>query len=69
MATFIEATRIKNSLKIRLSQKSWFKSISIEYKENDGFCLVVYTGVINDIVKKFVPHYIDNVDILLDLKK
>jgi len=69
MATFVDANRIKNSLKMSLSQKSWFRCLGVEPKENEGFCVIVYASVINDIVKKFVPHYINNVDIILEIKK
>lgn len=68
MATFMEATRVKNSLKMKLSQQSWFRTIGIEYKSSDGFCVVVYTDKIDDMVKKVVPQLHEDVDIILETK-
>ena len=69
MATFMEATRIKNSIKMKLSQKAWFNAIRIEYKSgNSGYCVVIYVDKINDEVKRFIPSSKEGVDILLESK-
>lgn len=67
MKTFKEANSARTALKIQLSCFQWTKHLSVE-SDNDGFCVVVYTSFINNIVKKNVPTVYDGVAIKLAIE-
>jgi hypothetical protein len=66
MILFNEATRALTSLKIPLSQYSWFKCLGVE-PDLDGFCVVVYVGHIDNKVRKIIPPVYNGVSIKIEV--
>jgi len=54
MSSFSEANQAKLSLKMLLSDYSWFRAITIENQENE-YIVVVDVLKINDGIRKIIP--------------
>jgi hypothetical protein len=65
MSTFKEANQAKISLKMPLSNYSWFKGMVVA-TDNDGFCVVVNVSKIDNKVKRLVPQVHQAVSVRLN---
>lgn len=62
MATFAEANQARLSLKMKLSQYSWYLGSSVEILDDD-YIVVISTNHVNDRIRKLVPIVHNNVSI------
>lgn len=67
MATFREAEKARVSLKMKLSNYSWYKYSTISTC-NDGFNIVVTVSTIGNQVRKVVPNVVDGVSVKTELE-
>ena len=66
MATFKEAEKARISLKMKLSNYSWYKNSLISVS-NDGYYVKIVVNSLNDAVKKVIPVIVDSVSIRTEL--
>lgn len=67
MATFKEANQVRISLKIKLSQYSWYSSSAV-VTADDGYSIAVYVNRLDNSVRKVVTPVIDGVSIKTELE-
>ncbi len=53
MSSFKEASQVKNSLKMTLSNYAWFKSLSINL-DDDGYHVVVHVSKLDNSIRKVI---------------
>lgn len=66
MATFMEANKIRTSLKMKLSNYHWYESSRVR-PCSDGYLISIAVKDINDSIKKIIPPLVDGVEIKLEL--
>lgn len=65
MAIFSEANQVRMSLKMKLSNYSWY-NWSIVTTEKDGYSVLVNVKKINNIVRKIISPVINGVGIRVE---
>lgn len=68
MTTFFEANQVKLSLKMKLSNYSWYEGASVLFEE-DKFFVLVSVSRITSKVKKAIPNKVNNVIVRLIKKR
>lgn len=67
MATFSEANQARLSLKMKLSQYSWYSSSAV-VSETDGYSIVVAVKVLDNRVRKLIPPVIEGVGVKTEME-
>ena len=67
MAIFSEAHQVRMSLKMKLSNHSWYNWSSI-VTESDGYSVLINVKKINNFVRKIIPPIINGVGIRIELE-
>lgn len=67
MATFREAEQARLSVKMKLSNYSWYKYSTV-LGDNDGYNVVVTVSNINNHIRKIIPPIVDGVSIKTELE-
>lgn len=67
MATFKEASQVRTSLKMKLSNYSWYAS-SLVLSENGDCYVSINVKRLDDSVKKVIPKVLDGVSVKTELE-
>lgn len=62
MATYKDAHQIRSSLKMKLSNYSWYNSSCVLF-DKDDYYIVVHVKSIDNKVRKIIPPVIDGISI------
>ncbi len=65
MHSFIEVNKTRTTLKMNLSNYSWYLGSRVELR-NGELTIKVLVKKINDKIKKIVPHILDGIEISLE---
>lgn len=67
MSTFIEANQIRLSLKMKLSNFSWYSSSGVFLGENDYF-VVITVKKLDNHVRKVIPPVVDGIAVKTEVE-
>lgn len=67
MPTFSEANQVRLSLKMQLSQHSWYNSTSV-VAVDDGFGVIVGVKHVDNTVRKLIPPVVGNVSVKTEVE-
>jgi hypothetical protein len=67
MATFSEANQARLSLKMKLSQYSWYSSSAV-VTATDGYSITVSVKVLDNRVRKLIPPVIEGVSVKTEVE-
>lgn len=68
MTTFREANQIRASLKMKLSNYSWYNSSCVLF-DKDDYYIVVHVRKVDNQVRKVIPPVLDGVNIKTEIDK
>ena len=67
MSTFIEAHQARTSLKMKLSNYSWYTSSAV-LPDESGYSVVITVSKLDNGVKKVIPPVVNGVSIRTELE-
>ena len=67
MVTFSMANQVRLSLKMKLSQYSWYKSILV-VSGSDGYSIVINVKQLNNQIRKLISPVVEGVSVKTELE-
>jgi hypothetical protein len=67
MVTFSTANRVRLSIKMKLSQHSWYKS-SLVISDSDGYSIVINVKQLNNQIRKLISPVVEGVSIKTEVE-